>query len=149
EVFEMVKRVGADHVRFNIETKMSPGAPDETLPPEPFAESFAKVVREAGMTTRVSIQSFDWRTLMAIRRIAPEMERVCLTAEALGFDTIKRGEVGPSPWTAGLDIDDFSGSVPRLVQAAGCQVWSPHYRNSKADDVKAAQALGLKVIPWT
>jgi len=84
-----------------------------------------------------------------MKTIAPEIERVCLTAEALSFDTIRRGEPGPSPWTAGLDIDDFSGSVPRLVAAAGCQVWSPLYRNAKGDDVAAAKTLGLKVIPWT
>jgi glycerophosphoryl diester phosphodiesterase len=74
---------------------------------------------------------------------------VCLTAEALNFDTIKRGEPGPSPWLAGLDVDDFGGSAPRLVQAAGCAAWSPLYRNAKGDDVTAAKALGLKVIPWT
>ena len=86
---------------------------------------------------------------MALKRIAPEIERVCLTAEALNFDTIQRGEPGPSPWLAGLDIDDFAGSVPRLVAAAGCAVWSPLYRNAKPDDIAAAKALGLKVIPWT
>ncbi len=84
-----------------------------------------------------------------MQRIAPEIERVCLTAEALNFDTIKRGEKGPSPWLAGLDIDDFASSVPRMVQTAGCAVWSPLHRNAKPDDVKDAKALGLKVIPWT
>ena len=110
---------------------------------------YSEVVRKAGLTARVSIQSFDWRTLMAMKRIAPEIARACLTIEALNFDTIKRGEAGSSPWTAGLDIDDFDGSVPRLVQAAGCQVWSPLHRNARPDDVAAAKALGLKVIPWT
>ena len=70
-------------------------------------------------------------------------------ASALAKRGIKRGEPGASPWTAGFDIDDFGGSVPRLVQAAGCQVWSPLYRNAKPDDVAAAKALGLKVLPWT
>jgi glycerophosphoryl diester phosphodiesterase len=149
ELFDMAKRVGADHVRFNIETKITPTSGAETPDPETFAAAVAKVVRDAGLTARVSIQSFDWRTLAVLKSIAPEIERVCLTAEALNFDTIKRGEPGASPWTAGLDIDDFGGSVPRLVQAAGCQVWSPLYRNSKPDDVTAAKALGLKVLPWT
>jgi glycerophosphoryl diester phosphodiesterase len=148
-LFDLVKRAGAEHVRFNIETKITPTSGAETPDPEAFAAAFAKSVREAGLTVRVSIQSFDWRTLVAMKRIAPEIERVCLTAEALTFDTIQRGTTGPSPWLAGLDIDDFAGSVPRLVQAAGCQVWSPLWRNAKADDVKAAKALGLKVIPWT
>ena len=149
ELFDLVRRAGADHVRFNIETKITPSSGTETPDPETFAAAFAKAVREAGLTARVSIQSFDWRTLAALKRIAPEIERVCLTAEALNFDTIRRGEAGPSPWLAGLDIDDVAGSVPRLVAAAGCAVWSPLYRNAKPDDVAAAKALGLKVIPWT
>jgi glycerophosphoryl diester phosphodiesterase len=139
---------GAAHVRFNIETKITPTSGAETPDPEAFATAVAAAIRAAGLTARTSVQSFDWRTLMALKRIAPEIERVCLTAEALNFDTIKRGEPGPSPWTSGFDIDDF-GSVPRLVAAAGCAMWSPLYRNAKPDDVAAARALGLKVIPWT
>ena len=149
ELFDLVKRIGADHVRFNIETKITPTSGDETPAPETFAAALAKAVRDAGLTARVSIQSFDWRTLKAMRSIAPEIERVCLTAEAITLDAIRRGEPGPSPWLAGLDIDDVGGSVPRLVASAGCQAWSPLYRNAKPDDIAAAKALGLKVIPWT
>jgi glycerophosphoryl diester phosphodiesterase len=149
ELFDFVRRRGAGQVRFNIETKITPTSGDDTPDPETFAAAVANAVRDAGLAGRVGIQSFDWRTLAALKRIAPEIERVCLTAEALTFDTIKRGEPGPSPWLAGLDIDDFAGSVPRLVAAAGCQVWSPLYRNAKPADIAAAQALGLKVIPWT
>jgi glycerophosphoryl diester phosphodiesterase len=149
ELFDLVRRLGAEHVRFNIETKITPTSGNETPDPEAFAAAFAKAVRNAGLTARVSLQSFDWRTIAAMRSIAPEIERVCLTAEALNFDTIKRGEPGPSPWTAGLDVDDFGGSVPRLVQAAGCAAWSPLYRNAKPAEIAAAKALGLKVIPWT
>jgi len=149
ELFDLVRHLGAEHVRFNIETKITPTSGAETPDPAAFAAAFAAAVLAAGMTQRVSIQSFDWRTLVAMQRIAPEIERVCLTVEALNFDTIKRGERGPSPWTAGLDVDDFAGSVPRMVKAAGCAVWSPLYRNAKADDIAAARALGLKVIPWT
>jgi len=149
ELFDMVKPLGADHVRFNIETKVTPSSGAETPDPDTFAAALAKAVREAGLTVRVSLQSFDWRTLAAMRSIAPEIERVCLTVEALNFDSVRRGEPGPSPWLAGLDVDDFGGSVPRLVAAAGCAVWSPLYRNARPDDVAAAKALGLKVIPWT
>ena len=149
ELFDLVRGAGADHVRFNIETKVTPTSGAETPDPETFAAALAKAVREAGLTARVSIQSFDWRTLAAMRSIAPEIERVCLTVEALNFDSVRRGEPGPSPWLAGLDIGDFAGSVPRLVAAAGCATWSPLYRNAKPDDVAAAKALGLKVIPWT
>jgi glycerophosphoryl diester phosphodiesterase len=149
ELFDLVRRVGADHVRFNIETKITPTSGAETPDPETFAAAVAKAVRDAGLATRVSVQSFDWRTLVALKSVAPEIERVCLTAEALNFDTIQRHQVGPSPWTAGLDVDDVEGSVPHIVAAAGCQVWSPLYRNAKPDDIADAKRLGLKVLPWT
>jgi glycerophosphoryl diester phosphodiesterase len=149
DLFDLVKTSGATHVRFNIETKITPTSGAETPDPDIFAAAVARAIRAAGVADRATVQSFNWRTLVAMKRVAPEIERVCLTAEALNFDTIQRGAPGPSPWLAGLDVDDFAGSVPRLVQAAGCAVWSPLYRNAKPDDVAAAKALGLKVIPWT
>jgi glycerophosphoryl diester phosphodiesterase len=128
EVFALARQVGADHVRFNIETKLTPTSGTETPDPETFAAAVAKIVRGAadaggsGLTSRVTLQSFDWRTLMIMRRIAPEIERVCLTVQGVGDDNIQRGVPGPSPWTAGLDVDDYGGSTPRLVAAAGCAV---------------------------
>ena len=95
------------------------------------------------------MQSFDWRVLAAIRRIAPDIERACLTLETPREDNLERGRPGPSPWTAGLDIDEFGGSMPRLVAAAGCRVWSPYYRNVSAGVMEEAGRAGVSVIPWT
>lgn len=149
EVFELARRSGANHVRFNIETKLSPNAPADTADPATFAQALATMVRDAGLTARVSIQSFDWRTLQAMRRIAPEIERVCLTMQSANFDTVERGKPGASPWTAGLDVDDYGGSTPKLVAAAGCAVWSPTFRDLAPEWLNEARALKLKVIPWT
>src|SRR6266540_652406 len=125
EVFDLVRRANAGHIRFNIETKLTPTSGADTPDPERFAAATVQAVREAELTARGSIQSFDWRTLAVLRRIAPQIERVCLTSDGGDGDTLQRGQPGPSPWTAGLDIDDFAGSTPRLVVAAGCSVWSP------------------------
>ena len=149
DVFDLVKRNGADHIRFNIETKLTPTSGSDTPDPDTFAAALVKAIQDAGLTKRATIQSFDWRTLMVAKRLAPEIERVCLTIQSPGEDNIRRNLPGPSPWTAGLDIDDHDGSVPRLVKAADCQVWSPFFRNVTAALVKEAHDLGLKVIPWT
>ena len=77
EVFDLARQAKADHVRFNIETKSTPTSGADTPDPETFAAAVARAVREADLATRVSIQSFDWRTLAILRRIAPEIERVC------------------------------------------------------------------------
>jgi glycerophosphoryl diester phosphodiesterase len=112
-------------------------------------DALARAVREAGLAQRVSVQSFDWRTLKIMQRIAPEIERVCLTSQSGGYDTIQAGRPGASPWTAGLDVDDFAGSVPRLVAAAECAVWSPPFADVTTVTLAEAKKLGLKTIPWT
>lgn len=148
-VFDLARRSKTDHVRFNIETKMTPSAGADVADPETFAAAVTQAVRNAGLAARVSVQSFDWRTLAAFRRLAPDIARMCLTIERGNNNNIQRGRPGPSPWTAGLDIDDFGGSTPRLVSAAGCTGWSPLFLDLTDGALKEAKALGLKVIPWT
>jgi glycerophosphoryl diester phosphodiesterase len=136
-------------VRFNIEIKTSPAKPELTLPPDRFAELAVAGIRQAGMESRTTLQSFDWRGLLAVRRLAPEIATGCLSIESNGFDTVGRASGQPSPWLAGLDLAAHGGSLPRMAKAAGCAVWSPFWRNVTGDSVKEAHALGLKVIPWT
>jgi glycerophosphoryl diester phosphodiesterase len=149
EVFTLLRQNGAEHVRLNIETKSSPRSGADVPQPELFANAVAAAVREADLTDRVTVQSFDWRTLLVLRRVAPEIVRVCLTSERPDFDTIRRGKPGRSSWTAGLDIDDVAGSVPRLVEAAGCSVWSPAFEDLTSERLAQATVLRLRVIPWT
>jgi glycerophosphoryl diester phosphodiesterase len=149
EVFALAQRAGAAAVRFNIETKLTPTSAHETPDPDAFAHALVAVVREAGMAERVIIQSFDWRTLTAVRRIAPEIDRACLTVEMPEEDTVGRSHPGPSPWAGGLNIHDFDGSIPRLVVATGCRVWSPYHRNVDPAVLAEAKAANLRVIPWT
>ena len=148
-MFDLVRRAKADHIRFNLETKLTPGSAADAPDPETFAAAVARQVRAAGLAGRASVQSFDWRTLAVMRRIAPEVERVCLTIDGGNGDTLWRGRPGASPWTAGLDIDDFGGSAPRLVSAAVCSVWSPRFRDVAPAALAESKSLGLKVIPWT
>ena len=148
-VFDRVRQAKADRVRFNIEAKMTPAAGADAADPETFAAAVIQIVRDAGLAARVSVQSFDWRTLAAFRRLAPEIARMCLTVERGANDNIQRGRPGPSPWTAGLDVDDVGGSTPRLVKAADCAGWSPLFLDLTDGALKEAKALGLTVIPWT
>ena len=149
DVIDLAARAGNDVVRFSVETKLSPLAPEETINPKAFAAAVVAVLRDLGVTHRSSVQSFDWRTLRHIQRIAPEIPTVYLTARGERFDTVQVGRRGPSPWTAGLDVDDHGGSVPRLVAAAGGRVWSVRAADLDAAVVAEAHALGLTVLVWT
>ncbi len=148
-LFVLAEKRGARDVRFNIETKISPNAASETLAPEPFVRALVAEIRKAGLTSRATIQSFDWRTLQIAQREAPEITTVYLTSQQGAGDTVQVGKPGASPWLAGFDVDDHGGSVPKLVKAAGGTVWSPNYKDVTEALVREAHALGLKIVPWT
>jgi glycerophosphoryl diester phosphodiesterase len=148
DVFALAAKSGNSAVRFNIETKLSPLKPDDSAPPAVFAAALVKAIREAGLAGRSTIQSFDWRTLAEVAKLAPEIPRAYLTIEGTQSDNVQRGRPDASPWLGGLDADDH-GSTPALVKAAGGQVWSPFWRNVTPELVAEAQKLGLQVIPWT
>ena len=142
-LFARVKVLGADKVRFNIETKINPTRPDDTVNAERMTRLLLNVIREAGMLQRVTIQSFDWRTLQIVQGFEPGVPTVYLSIQTANTDNIKDGL-----WTAGFKIADH-GSVPKLVKAAGGTVWSPNGGAVTEALVKEAHALGIKVIPWT
>ena len=146
-LFERMKALGADQVRFNIETKVDPTHPATTASPEQMVRALLAEIDKAGMAQRVTIQSFDWRTLNLVGVAAPQMPRAYLSSPATLRDP---------RWTAGLRLEDFGGSVPKLVKAAAEQagnggpvIWSPAFNDLTLAQVKEAHALGLGVLPWT
>jgi glycerophosphoryl diester phosphodiesterase len=149
DVFALVERSGNRTVRFNIETKVDPAHPEQTVSPLAFARALEAVIRESGMASRVTVQSFDWRTLRLLGTLAPDIALVALTDQQEGEDTIEIGKPGASPWLGELDVDDHGGSVPKLVQALGAKAWSPHALDLTTALVAEAHSLGLLVVPWT
>jgi len=142
-LFAFVKERGINDVRFNIETKINPTQPDETVNPEQMVRALLNVVREAGMQKRVTIQSFDWRTLQIVQGFEPTIPTVYLSIQTANTDNIRDGV-----WTAGFKIAEH-GSLPKMVKAAGGSVWSPNGGAVTEALVKEAQGIGLKVVPWT
>ena len=110
-------------VRFNIETKLLPTHPDETVGPEAFARALIAEFRKAGVTKRAVIQSFDYRTLKIVEKEAPEIETVYLT--------------------------DAKDSDPAQVQALGAKIWSPDMKAMTPEKIAQAHKLGMRVVIWT
>ncbi|MBM3269275.1 MAG: glycerophosphodiester phosphodiesterase [Candidatus Sericytochromatia bacterium] len=152
QVFDLAKRHGAD-VRFNVETKIDPRRPGDAPDPYTYARKVLAVVSNHGLRDRVMVQSFDWRTLLEVRRLDKEIALVALTAEqpVWGPDGLYRevGRPGCSPWMAGLDIDDFEGNYVRAAKSIGVAVVSPYHGELTAAIVAEAHALGMRVVPWT
>ncbi|MFT7835398.1 glycerophosphodiester phosphodiesterase [Saccharothrix sp. BKS2] len=155
EVFALARHHRAHGVRFNIETKVEAAAPHETAPREQFVEVTHREILKSGFRRNVTVQSFDWGTLMLWRRKDRRIPLVALTQP----EFLRPG----SPWTGGLELADFGGSVVRAVKSFGASALSPVHgnpQNGVVTDpdyvpfttkalVDEAHAHGLEVIPWT
>ena len=118
-LFDFVDTFGATDVRFNVETKRQPADPLG-----PFEQAIVDLVRERDLIERVTVQSFDHRSLWTVHEIEPAIELAALT---------RRG-----------DVPDFAD-----LAARGAAVWSPDYRTVSTGTLAAAHDAGLRVIPWT
>jgi glycerophosphoryl diester phosphodiesterase len=147
EVFDLVRRSGDRHVRLNIETKIDPRHPEESLDPQGFVTAVLDLLRREHFTDRVMIESFDWRTLLLVQHQAPAIPTVYLTQVQQPEENIYLDK--SSPWTAGFDPMKYGGSVPRAVKAAGGKIWSPFYEDVTPSSIAEAHSLGLPIIVWT
>jgi glycerophosphoryl diester phosphodiesterase len=132
-----------------IEIKTSPEMPDMTPSPERVADAVVQLLNQENMADRARILSFDWRSLVHIQKIAPNTPTVYLSHIGSRLNNIKPGEPGPSPWTAGIDVDDFNGSIPRAINAARGRYWAPHFRYLTPERFQEAHRLGIRVFVWT
>jgi glycerophosphoryl diester phosphodiesterase len=159
EVFDLVKSYRANDVKINLETKVEAGAPNETAPREQFVQEAVKEIRDANILRQVTIQSFDWGSLMRMHEVEPRLPLVALT----DFTFLQTGQPGASPWLGGIDIDDFGGDPLKAIKSFGADAFSPVHgfpQNGHVTDpdyrpyvtkamVDEAHSLGIKVIPWT
>jgi len=109
---------------FNIETKISASLPDYAPSPEEFVRLVLAKIRKHHLESRVILQSFDYRTLAVMKRLAPEIK---LSALCIG---------------AGLDF-------VKLGKETGAQIISPQHARVTREQIAAAHAAGLQVVPWT
>jgi glycerophosphoryl diester phosphodiesterase len=110
---------------FNVEMKSDPSHPEYVPAPDVYAKMVWDKIREHKLENRVIVQSFDWRTLVALRKIAPKVRISALT------DKDKR------------DYADIS------KDAGNAQIIAVQYGLVTPEKVAAAHAAGLQVVPWT
>jgi len=154
EVFQLVEKSGNRKVFFNIETKSCADHPPFELGPDPhtFAKAILDVVHKHHLEDRVIIQSFDWRTLLEVRRMDSNITLAALTSEVPEWpDGLMRqaGKPGCSPWMAGFDIDDFKGDYVKAARAVNADIVSPWFMEVTPGVLREAHELGMKVVPWT
>ncbi|MCU1272661.1 MAG: glycerophosphoryl diester phosphodiesterase [Bryobacterales bacterium] len=122
---EVLALAGRGNFLFNIETKISKEHPQYTPAPERFAELLLNAIDRHDLRSRVILQSFDFRTLHAMKKLAPEIR------------------------LAALDEQEKLGDFVTVARSAEAQIISPEKGMVTPSRVAAAHQAGLQVIPWT
>jgi glycerophosphoryl diester phosphodiesterase len=121
EVFALAKR---GNFEFNIETKSNLRHPELAPAPEEFAGLLFKKIGEYKLRNRVIVQSFDFRTLQAMKRLDP-----------------------------GIRLSALYGGPPKsfveIAKEAGSGIVSPETKLVTKERVAEAHQAGLQVVPWT
>jgi len=122
---EVYALAGRGKFEFNVETKIFAKYPQLTPEPEEFARLMVEAIRRHKLEKRVMVQSFDFRTLKAVKAIAPEI-RLSALFEPMGMRDVVKATV-----------------------ETGARICSPHLFLVNRGMVERAHAAGLQVVPWT
>ncbi|EKM83481.1 hypothetical protein AGABI1DRAFT_66131 [Agaricus bisporus var. burnettii JB137-S8] len=167
EVFDFVNCVDTKReVSFNVESKVNPRVGGITRNPADFvAAQHAAFVASGYPLSQIQYQSFDWRTLIEMHKVEPQ-----LFLSALIKSNFLEPDGTKSPWHAGLDVRGFPGATlgEKIAYAAAsinATILSPadtDHDSPVLDPtvpgyipfttkamIDRAHELGLKVIPWT
>lgn len=113
-------------IRYNIEIKSRPSRDRLNYNSiEEYAQSLYDVLTSHGVLARTAVQSFDPRSLEAMKRIDPGVELVLLVDNTDGFSE-NLGHLSFKP-----------------------EIYSPNFELVDRALVDQAHELGIRVIPWT
>lgn len=157
ELMQLIQSYDNKDIILNIETKSYPDPESigykNNADPKKFVETFNNIVKKYNMEDRVVLQSFDWRTLIEMKKLNPNISTSALWQEQPSWgrdsESLRRYEQEKSPWLGGLDIKDYQGDPVKAAHAIGADIISPYYTEISKQDVDEAHSLGMKVVPWT
>lgn len=157
ELMQLIQSYGDKNIVLNIETKSYPDPASagykNNADPKKFVEVFNNIVKKYDMEDRVVLQSFDWQTLIEMKKLNPNISTSALWQEQPSWgrdsESLRRYEKKKSPWLGGLDIKDYQGNPIKAAHAIGADIISPYYTEISKQDVDEAHSLGMKVVPWT
>mgnify|MGYP001345982611 FL=1 len=157
ELMQLIQSYGDKNIVLNIETKSYPDPASagykNNADPKKFVEVFNNIVKKYDMEDRVVLQSFDWQTLIEMKKLNPNISTSALWQEQPSWgrdsESLRRYEKKKSPWLGGLDIKDYQGNPVKAAHAIGADIISPYYTEISKQDIDEAHSLGMKVVPWT
>ncbi|KAG0703102.1 PLC-like phosphodiesterase [Suillus ampliporus] len=164
EVFDFVACADLSHqILWNIESKINAQYPNRTAGVDDFVQKQHEIFVSSPYYKSITYQSFDWRTLVAMKNLDDKI----LTSALIDEDNAFTPDNSTSPWLAGLRLESFPGpslskQMAQAAHAVQADILSPtgtfimpfssHEGSSHfttPEMIGEAHRLGMKVVPFT
>jgi len=133
---QVLDLVANNKVQLNVETKSFPTHPELTPNPAEFVRLIVDCIhRHHADESRIILQSFDFRTLIEMRKQEPSIRLSAL--------------VGTGQGDAMLGFTDKNKDFVHIHDITGAEIISPDYHLVTPQQVAAAHAVHMQVVPWT
>ncbi|MDF1646575.1 MAG: glycerophosphodiester phosphodiesterase family protein [Legionellaceae bacterium] len=149
EVIREVKTSANYPVGFQIEIKTDPTQPMFSSLPEKIVIALDKVIREEGISGRTKVQAYDWRCLLLLQQLNPQIETAYLT-DLEHEKVLRHADFAiAGQWTAGYLLKDYHDFIPEMIKALGGTWWDAEDIELTPAQFEKAHQLGLKVATWS
>lgn len=149
EVLDLVSTSAPAGFQLWVELKLAPADVEQASDPSALTRQVVRELASSGLNQQATLISFYWPALYLAQRLASGLRTGFLSAEREWLDNVGAGQSGCSSWTAPFDVDDFGGSVPQMIKAAGGNAWSVYWQDVTPTSLAEARALGLQAGVWT
>lgn len=142
-------------VFYNIETKISKEGDGIYNPtPDVFVATLMKVLHTKDIMKRLTIQSFDVRTLQILHKTAPQIKLSLLAFGKmdLSSELKKQGLDSAGLEKVKLAIAAYGkGGVVEDLKKLGFtpDIYSPYYKSVDKEMVDKVHAMKMQILPWT
>lgn len=125
----------------DVELKTDPTRPELSASPAEMADAVMASAMQCNTVQTLAVRSFDWRGLRHLRAAFPALRLGWLTC----------AETATAAWW-GAGAASGRSAAEAVAMASGGHgptCWAPHHTELDEATIAHAQALGLRVVPWT
>lgn len=170
EVCALVREEALPDFRLYVELKTSLLDPDKSADPTELADAAVGFVQEQGLAERVTFVSFDWRTLVRAKALAPAIPNAFITLPFYLLDpedpsasedvsgsvieAYRHASASGASWTAGFnwrlqDGMSFAERVLSAIASGPADGWFTWSHDVTPVTIAMARSFGLNVLVGT
>ena len=148
-VIRDIKKSASYPVDFQIEIKTDPTQPDLSMSAEAMVMALNQVLEAEGVSHRTKVQAYDWRCLLLLQQLNPQIETAFIT-DIDHEKVLLNADINiAGMWTAGFLLKDYHDFIPEMIHGLGGTWWDVEDIELTEAALKHAHQLGLKVAAWT